>query len=1120
MNGITYLRIAIALAVVVLVLWIIGLTCGLHWHVLGVASAAAGLLAAAACGALWWFVKRAEHDPAAAGTAAIRAAVKALHQRWHAELPALRTVQSGGSALITSPWYLVIGAPGCGKTRLLQDSGQAFISANARPAGREPAPTTTFDWWCTADGAWLDTAGRLVTDPRAQDEWRHLLRLIRQARSAPALHGVVLCIDLGGLLTRSRQQATEAGVLRERLDELAAVLGSAPPLYVVFTKSDHLGGFKEFAAALRSSEKDHVLGATIPWPPPADAAEAWRDEHARLAQALRNRRLPSLAQAASEDVVRKLFQFPLQFQAAGRFVQELLHALCRPGLNATAPLRGVYFTSCFTTQRLDSAATAAPKEIAATAQSVFLKSSPSGIATGTSVQEALQTRQGWFIRQLLTAVLPADRDLARPTIRSRIAARQVRWACLVVAPAAAAAVAMLWIAIAGWRQTSLLAEAREPADAVRELAHNAPADVPRNLDALDRLGDRLAALLHSDNRRLGPAIDGASALYIKRLRGLLLDACTARVVDDLRKLRTAPEAAVAKGAQQDALYDLFRCYQMLCGAITVDGALLDRTLLDGRRWFAGLDAAGKSDYHTELLAKRQLALLPQILASGRGRISADRRLVDAITTDLGESLWLRRGYDDLLRSVQDQFPAARAELLASDQATLETTHSFTLVYSQRGWDEAVRRGIDEKADALARTFQELDIVLPRAEITRRLTELYAEDYRRQWLQLIATPRAAVVHDLRDVPELITRLTATGTPYPDFIKAALGQLDLRTGTLQVFAAHEDLTWIEPALRAIGELRKEVEAFIATTKPGERAKDPLPVQALADRFNAIAVRISETVAVIQPEDKRNAVRRGLESIVHSLWLPLDRELAEELDRRWASQVAPAWISSCAGRFPFIATAVEEVPLPVFARFFNPVSGVFWSVAGPIERFRTILVVGHPAVTLDPAYAAAVNQVSELRERCFAGSSETVNAPFTVTLIQREGVEDVTFGIGSQRNSLYERPDARFALALRQSEPPTVQISIRISKGQWRPREVPNQAWGLLRLLRAGDPQVQRQGGYLLTWPVETAIDGRPTVFKACLVLEPTGFERAAFGDLFSACVIPPAILPAPPLAVKAP
>ncbi len=1119
-----YRLIAIILAVVVLLIWVAGLIAGFHWLLMALASAAAVMLAVLAIGGGWYVAFRAGKNPLAGATSAARTAVKALHQRWYAELPALRTVHAGGVALIDQPWYIVIGAPGVGKTRFLQDSGLGFISQAMRPPGAEPHPSGIFDWWCTNDAAFLDTAGRLLTDPRAHGEWRHLLKLIARARGVPGINGVLLCVNVAELITKGRDLAAEAGAVRERLDELTAVLGIAVPLYVIATKCDNLGGFKDFSSALRRDEKEQVLGATLAWPITDHAAARWPAEHKRLVDALQNRRLVALASVTGDDAVRKLFQFPIQFQATARFLQEWLDALCRPGMHASAVLRGCYFTSCFLAppnpRGTAGAALNTGNHVAnnqTIEKSVFLSASQSGFASATALHAMREAKHGFFVRQLLTKVLPADRHLAQPTWQARLIARQLRLLCLLVIPGLAA-IALLWIASSGWRQITLLAESRTPADEVREIAHNRPDDVPRNLEALERLGERIASLIKADHGRLTPAIDGVTALYLSRIRELLLDPCVARLSAELSKLRLTPAAAAGKSTQQDALFETFRCYQMLTGAIPAEHEVLLRILCDQRWWYAGIDQLlkrseplGHLDYHSEQLAKHQLAWLTNILNSGRGMVEPDRHLVDAITTDLGESLWLRRGYEDLIRSLTNQFPEARAELLASDQATLITTHTFTLVYSQRGWDEAVRRGIAEKSDALLRTFHELDIHLPRAEIERRLIELYAEDHRRQWLTLIATLQASPAKDFRDVPELITRLAAKGSPYPGFIRSALKQLNLTTTAMQIFASREDLDWNEPCLRALGELRKDVETFLATTEPWKRGQDPAKLRLMNERFGAISGRIGEALSGVQPEDKREAIKHGFDSILYSLYQPLDHELAFERNALWQSQVVGVFAQRCAGAFPFAKDAKVEIPLADFANFFNPVSGTLWKAVTPIEQLRAATLLGHPGVTLDESYASTIAQATRIRDLFFAGNCETVHAPFSGTLVQREGVEDMVFSIGSQSFGYYERPDAHFSAALNQGEPLVVMMSIRILKGQWRPRELNHEHWGWLRLMRGGEPQLQEKGGYLMTWPVATTLSGKPLTFKACLILEPTGIEQAIFGDLLNQFTIPAQITP---------
>ena len=114
-----HLVIAIVLGIVLLLIWVVGLIIGFMWQLLAMASGAAVAVALVVEGVGLYLAFQQGKNPLTDGTSAARAAIKALHQRWYAELPALRTVQGGGLALIDQPWYLVIGGSGVGKTRLL-----------------------------------------------------------------------------------------------------------------------------------------------------------------------------------------------------------------------------------------------------------------------------------------------------------------------------------------------------------------------------------------------------------------------------------------------------------------------------------------------------------------------------------------------------------------------------------------------------------------------------------------------------------------------------------------------------------------------------------------------------------------------------------------------------------------------------------------------------------------------------------------------------------------------------------------------------------------------------------------------------------------------------------------
>ncbi len=100
-----------------------------------------------------------------------KVALAEMQKQFHTYLLALKQSPSGKGALATLPWFLVIGAPGSGKTTALQESGLAFSSmGHGVRSIRGIGGTRNCDWWFTDNAIFLDTAGRYTTSPEDQGE--------------------------------------------------------------------------------------------------------------------------------------------------------------------------------------------------------------------------------------------------------------------------------------------------------------------------------------------------------------------------------------------------------------------------------------------------------------------------------------------------------------------------------------------------------------------------------------------------------------------------------------------------------------------------------------------------------------------------------------------------------------------------------------------------------------------------------------------------------------------------------------------------------------------------------------------------------------------------------------
>ena len=295
-------------------------------------------------------------DIAGSGTASDERVAKELETlRVRFREAASELARSGSAASIEAlPWYVMIGAPGSGKTTALLNSGLRFPlrSEDGAAPVAGVGGTRNCDWWFTDEAVLLDTAGRYTTqdsDARADAAaWRGFLELLREHRPQAPLNGALVSVNVSDLLLWTKaERARFAGHVRMRLSEMYAVLGARFPVYVLVTKSDLLAGFAEFFGDLGPDGRAQVWGTTFDLGvDPALIAEPYAKDFAALEARLGAETLARLYEEPDLQRRAAIYRFPQQFHAVGPLLGEFLalafstHVNGRPLL-----LRGVYFTS-------------------------------------------------------------------------------------------------------------------------------------------------------------------------------------------------------------------------------------------------------------------------------------------------------------------------------------------------------------------------------------------------------------------------------------------------------------------------------------------------------------------------------------------------------------------------------------------------------------------------------------------------------------------------------------------------------------------------------------------------------------------------------------------------------
>jgi type VI secretion system protein ImpL len=249
----------------------------------------------------------------------------------------------GRAARYALPWYLVLGAAGCGKTSAIHNAGLRITrSPQADPLARAAEPTLDCDWIFATGGVLLDTPGRYASQGEDLPEWQELLKLLKTHRPKAPVNGVLLTVSLWDL-TRPRTPAfaAQAGLLRRRLGEMERAFRMKIPVYLVVTKMDQLSGFGPFFQGRPEAERNQVWGAALA---PGHAA---RDMGGRFDQLCQG-----LAQRATDRLTRDpgsresaLAAFPLEFRALREALLAFVELLVEEDPYHPRPwIRGFYFT--------------------------------------------------------------------------------------------------------------------------------------------------------------------------------------------------------------------------------------------------------------------------------------------------------------------------------------------------------------------------------------------------------------------------------------------------------------------------------------------------------------------------------------------------------------------------------------------------------------------------------------------------------------------------------------------------------------------------------------------------------------------------------------------------------
>jgi type VI secretion system protein ImpL len=930
---------------------------------------------------------RQAQAPAAATNTAGAAEVAMLQKRFQDAVdvlkqlkkkkPGLGALLPGLQYLYELPWYVIVGAPGAGKTTALKNSGLKFPLAegDADPMLKGVGGTRNCDWWFTDEAVLLDTAGRYTTQESDQEvdksAWDAFLGLLKKYRPRRPINGTLVSISTAELLQQSpRDMQKHAHALRARIQELHERFGVRFPVYVLVTKVDLLPGFNEFFADYGREDRAQVWGVSFPVSDRYGLRANVLDQELYALEERLNQRLVERMQQERDPAKRALiYGFPQQFSMLRRVLADFVPRVLDASQYEVSPMvRGVYFTSA--TQE----SSPIDRIVGQLARAFRLEQRvlPSTTPTG----------KAYFITRLVKDVIFPEAGLAGTNIALERRRTLVEAGVLLLAGVVTVGALTAWT-ISYTRNRAYVArvdaDVREVSKSVAALRGRTSPDVVAllpTLQAVRGLADASATAAERDTLSMrfglyqGDKLAAASnAAYHRLLQDAFLPRLQSRI-EELLRTRGPSDA--------ELMYEGLKTYVMLS-----DPQHFDR---DAVKAFITLDWDKNLPREVTQQQRKELRQHLDVLFSGgamESPIVPDAQLVATARNAIARTNVAQRSYNRLRRlDLGAKFPEFTIAKAGGPYATQvfsrasgqPLTTGVPGLYTYDGYykgfakaaDDVTKQLADEEVWVLGISSKDrpaLTDVTGTGRLSDEVKRLYLQEYADIWerfvndikvtrtgslqrtielTQYLSAPESPLSMLSRAIVKEVT-LTRKETPDQDIIDKTIGKAtdtvrktrdDLAKRLREKTGQPESVPSGKPLESIVDDRFDELRRLVQRPAPDQPAPIDKQVAMMGD-LNTLLVaadialrgKTAPPASDVPLKMKAEAARvpEPVRSILTMLYqASVDqtmREQGKSLSEAIRNELAAPCAEAIADRYPFVKSSKRDVTTDDFARFFRP-------------------------------------------------------------------------------------------------------------------------------------------------------------------------------------------------------
>ncbi len=1082
------------------------------------------LLLLAAAGAAWLVVLARKRSAGAGKTADGKpvdtAAFDDLLREANRKLAA--SPRAGAKRLNDLPLLYILGDANSAKTTVVLKSGlEPELLSGQVYRERDVVSTPVANIWYSEKAALIEAGDAFRTTPTL---WNRLIVRTRPEAYRAAFKGAqfraaVLCVSCEqfmGAQTNETMQAS-AALHGAQLREMARLLGTALPTYVLLTKLDRVPGFTDFVRNLSAEEGHALLGAS---PDISADGGSYAEQATSATTRAYDDLLFSLGEARLEVLFRETdparlgpaYEFPRELRRFRTLLSTYLVELVRPShLDSNPMLRGFYFTGIRAIVQQQMAAAAAPlqagRPLAADATGIF--SVPQASAAVPLVQPAVfgeKVAQWTFLSRFFPDAVLGDTAAlmgTRQTGHGRLFRR------LLYGSIAALLLIYLGLLTGSYFANAALEQHIESASTSLAAVPSSSSGLV-SVEQLRLLDDLRSDVVHLEAYRQNGVplryrwglyrgdqiLQPARAAYFAHFRTLLLNRTQQQIVMALSGLPATPPQVLGANTDYNTVYSGLRAYLITTSnpdRSTVD--FLPPVLVQHLQQTGALSG----DTEQQQLAQRQFAYYASVLPHDNPySIAPSGQAVTHARGYLSGFGGFERIYQTILTAADKSGPSIQFnEQHPGSIDTVVEPHTIAAAFTQPGYsfvqDAIAHPDRYFSGEAWVLGDQAPASIEPGA-LRSQLATRYVDDYISKWRAFLKDATVVRYRTLADAGDKLTALSSNSSPLLALIYTASRNTSVPNPQIAAaFQAPQALVPGGSTEQYIGTPNKAyVDALLALTGAIRQVTQSNP-SGPADPAAAAPVSTAASAAHMAAQQAAQAFHIDSQAHVDTATLALLEAPitgAEGLVRGMGPTQANAGGKSfCTayngvfGKSPFNPKATAQATPAEITALLQPGTGSLWQFYN--ANLKAVLVQQGPeyvlaptaTVKITPAFLRFFNRAATISTAMFPAGATAPVLNFTMRTLPASGVQSSQFRVDAQtlNNSEAQKQFTWSAQNAAQAGLTANTLPLTFSG-----------TWAVFELLNKAHTQ-KTPAGYELSFPLELANtpvkapDGTPVVVR---------------------------------------